>query len=44
MRTLSAPDGRYDTHYWKFYRVAPDYIGPLLDFFREHAFATPAPQ
>ncbi len=44
MRTLSAPDGRYDTHYWKFYRVAPDYIGPLLDFFREHAFAVPAPQ
>jgi hypothetical protein len=44
MRTLSTPDGRYDTHYWKFYRVAPDYIGPLLDFLREHAFAAPAPQ
>jgi len=28
MRSLSTPDGRYDTHYWKFYRVAPDYTAP----------------
>ena len=37
MRTLSTPDGRYDTHYWKFYRPAPDFIGPLLRFLDEHA-------
>ena len=37
MRTLSIPQGRYDTHYWKFYRVAPDYIAPLRTFLREHA-------
>ena len=37
MRTLSTPQGRYDTHYWKFYRVAPDYIAPLRTFLKEHA-------
>jgi pimeloyl-ACP methyl ester carboxylesterase len=37
MRTLSTPQGRYDTHYWKFYRVAPDYIAPLLRFLSAHA-------
>ena len=37
MRTLSTPQGRYDTHYWKFYRVAPDYIGPLVRFLNAHA-------
>lgn len=33
LRTLSTPRGRYDTHYWKFYRPAPDYQRILLDFF-----------
>jgi hypothetical protein len=37
MRTLSTPQGRYDTHYWKFYRPAPDFIVPLLRFLDEHA-------
>lgn len=37
MRTLSTPQGRYDTHYWKFYRVAPDYIAPLVRFLNAHA-------
>jgi hypothetical protein len=37
MRTLPTPDGRYDTHYWKFYRVAPDYTVPLLRFLDENA-------
>jgi hypothetical protein len=32
LRTLSTPRGRYDTHYWKFYRPAPDYQRILLDF------------
>ena len=37
MRTLSTPQGRYDTHYWKFYRPAPDFIVPLLRFLDEYA-------
>lgn len=35
LRTLSTPRGRYDTHYWKFYRPAPDYQRVLLTFLRE---------
>jgi pimeloyl-ACP methyl ester carboxylesterase len=44
MRTLSTPDGRYDTHYWKFYRVAPDYLAPLLRFLDHHALRAGAPR
>jgi pimeloyl-ACP methyl ester carboxylesterase len=44
MRALPTPDGRYDTHYWKFYRVAPDYLAPLLRFLDEHALQVQSSQ
>jgi hypothetical protein len=37
LRTLDTPRGRLDTHYWKFFRLAPDFQALLLDFFRTHA-------
>jgi hypothetical protein len=37
MRQLSTGAGRLDTHYWKFYNVAPSYLDTLVDFLNEHA-------
>jgi hypothetical protein len=39
LRTLDTPRGRLDTHYWKFFRLAPDFQALLLDFLRSHARA-----
>jgi uncharacterized protein len=35
VRTLDTPRGRYDAHYWKFYRPSPDYQRLLIRFLTE---------
>jgi hypothetical protein len=37
LRTLPTRSDRLDTHYWKFYNVAPSYLSKLVDFLSEHA-------